>query len=101
MFEAEVRNGCVEVPEQWPEGCKVRIERVAEPIPEEPQNEKIGMDESEWDNSPESLARWTAWMESINADEAIVEFREPDEMDEKFRQYNLDVMRKQIEEYQK
>lgn len=98
-LKAIVKNGRIEltVPEDWPEGMEVNIAKAEE---EAIDLNKIGLDESEWDDSPEGIAKWLAWMEETDTGE-IVEFREPDEMDENFRQYNLDVMRKQIEEYRK
>ena len=95
MFEAEVKDGRVEVPEQWPEGAKVRMELVSEPEPkpDEPTHVKIGLDESEWDDSPEGRLAWNAWLDTIEP----IDFPEPDAYDEMNRQYNLDAMRKQWE----
>ena len=91
MFEAEVKDGHVEVPRECPDGFKVRIEPINPSEAEE--HDKIGIDESELDDSPEGIEEWIAWMNSIGP----VEFREPDEFDEKFRQYNLEAVRKQME----
>lgn len=88
MFEAEVKDGRVEVPE----GCKVRIERVAEPEAVEPTYTRIGINESDWDDSPEGIEKWIAWMNAIEP----VEFREPDDFDEAFKQYNLEAVRTQM-----
>ena len=98
MFEAEVKDGHVEVPKDWPDGFKVRIEPVTEP--DEPTYIKIGMDESEWDDSPEGQAEWDAWMKSID-NLGTIDWPEPDEYDEMNRQYNLDAVLKQWESYER
>jgi hypothetical protein len=53
---------------------------------------KIGLDESEWRDDPQALADWAAWLETIEP----ISFAEPDAFDEKFRQFNLETMRKQM-----
>jgi hypothetical protein len=42
----------------WPEGCSVLVEPVM-------PAEKIGIDESEWPDTPEKLADWLAWFDSF------------------------------------
>lgn len=42
----------------WPEGIRVRIE----PVPAE---EKFGVSEEEWSDSPEAIEAWIAWYDSL------------------------------------
>ena len=90
-----VKNGRIDLaaPADWPDGCEVLIE----PLPA--TTEKIGIDESEWRDDPESLADWDAWLKTIEP----LEFT-PDEesaiakFDEEMRRYNLDAVRRQMQE---
>jgi hypothetical protein len=90
-----VQNGRVnlETPPDWPEGCAVLIE----PLPDVP--EKIGLDESEWRDDPGSLADWEAWIKTIEplefTAEEIVAFAR---FREKMRHYNIEAVRRQMEE---
>jgi hypothetical protein len=90
-----VKNGRVEIaaPADWPEGCPV----VIEPLPD--VREKVGIDESEWRDDPASLADWEAWLKTIEP----LEFTPEEEaaharFDEEMRRYNLDAVRRQMEE---
>ena len=40
-------------PVDWPEGSQLRVEPL-------PASEKIGLDETEWEDSPEAIADWSA-----------------------------------------
>jgi hypothetical protein len=55
------KNGRI-IPEgriDWPEGCRLRIE--PDPVQPEP-----GEDQAEdWSNSPEAIADWLAWYDSL------------------------------------
>jgi hypothetical protein len=90
-----VKNGRVEVetPADWPEGCTVLIELLPG------VREKIGIDESEWRDDPASLADWEAWIKTIEP----LEFTPEEEaafarFNEEMRRYNLDAVRRQMEE---
>ena len=91
IVETVVKDGRIEcsVENAIPDGTVVVVNIY-------PQEERIGIDESELDDSPEGIEKWIAWVESTNNGE-VVEFREPDEFDERFRQYNLEAVRKQME----
>jgi hypothetical protein len=55
------KNGRIipEGPIDWPEGCRLRIE--PDPVPSAP-----GEDQAEdWSNSPEAIADWLAWFDSL------------------------------------
>ncbi len=90
-----VKDGRVslDAPPDWPEGCAV----IVEPIPA--AGEKIGIDESEWRDDPASLADWDAWIKTIEP----LEFT-PDEdaalarFNEEMRRYNIEAVRRQMEE---
>ncbi len=60
-IKATVMQGRIELsaPLDWPDGTEVVIEPTTAPI------EKIGIDESQWRNDPESLADWEAWLKTI------------------------------------
>ncbi len=45
-------------PVDWPEGSELLVEPVAHP-------EKLGLDESEWRDDPQSIADWIAWVDTI------------------------------------
>ena len=46
-------------PVDWPEGSRLLVEQL------EMGGGKIGMDESDWDDSPEGIAKWIAAVEEI------------------------------------
>jgi hypothetical protein len=77
-------------PVDWPEGSELLVEPL-------PSRIKIGLDEAEWDDSPEALADWEAWVKSIEPleftdeeVESLARFRE------EFRRYNIEAVRKQM-----
>lgn len=80
-----------DAPVDWPDGTKVEINRAS-------RAEKIGIDESEWRDDPESLAAWDAWMKTIEPLEYTPE--EEAEMESfaaKMREYNIEAVRRQME----
>jgi hypothetical protein len=94
-IKATVTQGRLEltVPPDWPDGTEVLIEPTIAP------HAKIGIDESEWRDDPESVADWDAWIKTIEpfeftADEAhrIADFAE------QMRQYNIEAVRRQMHE---
>src|SRR5579862_1517086 len=48
----------LETPVDWPEGAKVEVELV------DPES-KIGISEEEWSDSPEAIAEWIRWYDSL------------------------------------
>jgi hypothetical protein len=94
-IKATVRQGRLELetPRDWPDGTEVLIEPTTAP------SEKIGIDESEWRDDPESLADWAAWIQTIEPFEFTPEeARKIAEFDEQMRQYNLEAVRRQMEQ---
>ena len=80
-------------PVDWPEGIRLLVE------PIELNGEKIGLDESEWEDTPEALADWEAWIKTI---EPMVwaegEREDYEQYREKVRNFNIEAVRKQMEE---
>src|SRR5438046_286299 len=78
-------------PVDWPEGSHLLVE------PLEP-SEKIGLDESEWRDDPESIAKWVAWVDTIEP--LILSEAERAEMERyraEHRRYNIEAVRRQME----
>ena len=80
-------------PADWPEGCPVLIEPVSAAA------EKIGLDEAEWRDDPESLADWEAWLQTLEPlqftpeeETEIARFRE------EMRRFNIEAVRREMEE---
>jgi hypothetical protein len=61
VIKATLRQGRLELaaPPDRPEGTEVLIEPTTAPP------ERIGIDESEWRDDPDSLAAWEAWIQTI------------------------------------
>lgn len=80
-------------PVDWPEGSELRVE----PVPS--NGARIGMTEEEWRDDPESISDWIAAVEKI---EPLIwaegEREEYERHREEARQFNLEAVRKQMEE---
>ena len=80
-------------PVDWPEGSELRVEPVV------PKIQKIGLTEEESGDDPESIAAWIAAVEKI---EPLIwadgELEEYERYREKCRQFNLEAVRKQMDE---
>jgi hypothetical protein len=75
----------------WPEGCRLRVE------PLEPQ-ERIGIREEDWSNTPERIADWLEWYDSLEP----LEFTPDEEADiaawrQRVREYTIVNMDKSVE----
>jgi hypothetical protein len=55
---ATLRNGHVELDHavDWPDGIRLQVS---------PADKKLGLEESEWPNTPEEKAEWIRWLESL------------------------------------
>jgi hypothetical protein len=92
-IRATVMQGRLElkVPPDWPDGTEVLIEPTT--VPEE----KVGIDESEWRDDPESLADWDVWIKAIEPFELTPEeARRNADFAEQMRQYNVEAVRRQM-----
>ena len=89
-IEAIVRNRRIDVPapDELPDGTKVFVD--VTPVP----TEKIGINESEWRDDPDALADWDAWLKTIEP----IEWGASDQFDQEFRRFNIEAVRKQMEE---
>jgi hypothetical protein len=93
--KATIQNRRINLPapEELPDGTEVLIDIT--PL----STEKIGIDESQWRDDPESLADWDSWINKIEPIELTSE-----EVDanarfvEKFKQFNIEAVRKQMNE---
>jgi hypothetical protein len=83
-IRATWRNGQIipDGPVDWPEGYRLRIE------PDALQAESEEMREEDWSNSPEAIADWLAWYDSL---EPLV-FTPEEESD-------IAAWRRQVKEY--
>ena len=77
-------------PVDWPEGSELRVEPFV-------ASEKIGVDESEWEDSPDALADWDAWLPTIEP----LEYTEEEAADlerfrEEYRRFNIEAVRLQM-----
>ena len=78
-------------PVDWPEGSELLVEPV---LP----SEKIGLDESEWRDDPQSIADWIAWVDTIEP--LVLSDAERAEMDRyraEHRRFNIEAVRKQMQ----
>jgi hypothetical protein len=95
VIKGVVTNGRIDLtaPADWPEGCEV----VVEPVPR--ATDKIGLDESEWRDDPAGLADWEAWIKTIEPLEYMPEEQAAfARFDEEMRRYNIEAVRRQMEE---
>jgi len=78
-------------PVDWPEGSELLVAPV-------PSSEKIGLDESEWRDDPQSIADWIAWVDTIQPMIwAEGEQEEYERYREKCRRFNIEAVRKQMQ----
>jgi hypothetical protein len=89
-------------PVDWPEGSELIVEPLVdgETAKEEKLSrkyDKIGVDESEWDDSPEGIAEWRAWLKTIEPLEYTdQELAELERYREEYRRFNIEAVRKQM-----
>jgi hypothetical protein len=94
-IKTTVHNGRIELdaPEELRDGTEVLVQLT--PI----TTEKIGIDESEWRDGPESLADWDAWIKTIEP----LEFTAEEEaasarFQQQMRDYNIEAVRQQMQQ---
>jgi hypothetical protein len=80
-------------PANWPEGSELLVEATGA------KGDKIGLTEDEWRDDPESVA---AWIEAVQAIEPPIwaegEAEEYERYRAEHRRFNIDAVRKQMEE---
>lgn len=76
------------VPDDIPDGTEVLVD--VTPVPPA----KIGLSEAEWRDDVDALADWAAWLETIQP----VAFAAEDAFTEEFRRFNLEAVRKQMQQ---
>ena len=94
VVRATWKNGRIEPdgPVDWPEGCRLVIE------PETTAGSRAEMDEDDWSNSPEAIADWLAWYDSLEP----LEFTPEERADlvnwrQKVKEYTIAHMHKAAE----
>ena len=93
-IRATWKNGRIvpDVPIDWPEGYRLTIE------PEIARSGSIGEREEDWSNSPEAIADWLAWYDSLEP----LEFTDDERTDlaawrQKVKEYTIANMHTGIE----
>ncbi len=77
-------------PVNWPEGSELLVEPV-------PPAEKIGLDEAEWRDDPQSITDWIAWVDTIQPLELTAQERtEMERYRAEQRRFNIEAVRKQM-----
>ena len=93
-IRATWKNGRIvpDVPVDWPEGCRLMIE------PENVGTMSVGASDEDWSNSPEAVADWLAWYDSLEP----LEFTPEEQADlaerrHKIKEYTIANMDRGIE----
>ncbi len=93
-IRATWKNGRIvpDVPVDWPEGCRLTIE------PEIVENPSVAESDENWSTSPEAVADWLAWYDSLEP----LEFTPEEQTDladwrQKVKEYTIANMHKGIE----
>ena len=74
----------------WPEGSELLVEPLL-------RSEKMGLEESEWRDDPQSIADWLAWVDTIEP--LLLSDEERADMERyraEHRRYNLEAVRQQM-----
>ncbi len=75
----------VRVPAELADGTQVEVRIV-------PALQQIGMNESEWRTDGDAIEEWCNWLTTIEP----VDFEPPCEFSARFRQFNVDAVRRQM-----
>lgn len=77
-------------PVDWPEGSELLVEPVS-------AGEKVGMDESDWKDDPQSIADWIAWVDTIEPMAwGVGEREEYERYRAEHRRFNIEAVRQQM-----
>jgi len=88
-----VRNGQIisDQPVEWPEGCRVTIKPAV-------KEESLGIREEDWPTTPEALAEWLAWFDSLEPVElTLAEEADLKAWRQRVKEYTIANMDKDIE----
>lgn len=87
MIRTTIHDRRIEIPapDDLPDGTEVEVELT-------PVLERMGIAESEASDTAQSLDDWSKWLTTIEP----IDFAEPDEFDEQFRQANIEAVRQQM-----
>lgn len=87
MIRTTIHDRRIEIPapDDLPDGTEVEIELT-------PVLERMGIADSEVSDATQSLDDWSKWLTTIEP----IDFAEPDESDEQFRQANVEAVRQQM-----
>ncbi len=93
-IKTTVRNGRIEVdaPDELPDGTEVLVDVT-------PITDRIGIDESEWQDDAQALADWGAWLKTIEPIELTAQERDAfARFDDAFRRFNVEQVRRQMQQ---
>ena len=87
MIRTTIHDRRIEIPapDDLPDGTEVEIELT-------PVLERMGTADSEVSDAAQSLDDWSKWLTTIEP----IDFADPDEFDEQFRQANIEAVRQQM-----
>ena len=94
VIRATWKNGRIvpDVPVDWPEGCRLTVE------PEVVESTPIGVRDDDWSDSPEAVADWLAWYDSLEPlDFAPEEEANLADWRQRVKEYTIANMHKGIE----
>ena len=94
-IKTTIQNRRIELnaPDELPDGTEVLVDVTAV------SPEKVGIDEAEWRDDPGALADWDAWLRTIEPIELTPEEQAGnDRFEKEFRRFNVEAVRKQMEE---
>jgi hypothetical protein len=73
----------------WPEGCRVIVEPIAD---------QLGITEEEWPRTPEAMASWLEWFDSVEPIEMTAEDEAGwQDWRQKVKDYTIAKMNEQVE----
>jgi len=78
-------------PVNWPDGSQLLVEPI-------PSSEKIGLDESEWQNDAQSISAWIEWVDTIEPLALSEEERaDMEHYRAEHRRFNIEAVRTQMQ----
>jgi len=92
MIHTVIQNGKIiaDAPPDMADGTPIKFNVEVD----RPETEKWGMDESEWRDDPEAIEEWCRWIDSLEP----IDFPPEDDFDRKFREFQIEAVRRQMEQ---